>query len=286
MSYRAAIALGTLIPVAYQGNSFVTNRDLGGVRRAPPTFVTVTTGTEHSCALTPAGRAYCWGSNRLGQLGDESAPRAGASADKPVAVATAETFVAISAGAGHTCALTAAGVAYCWGLDLTAELGRAVVADVCAGFPCSRRPVRVDASVRFDTIAAGFGHTCALSDGRAFCWGRNDRGQLGTARADDDCDGVPCNAQPVAVGAVERFSSISAGGDHTCALAAGVAYCWGSNQYGQLGRASAERRNPRPVAVEARERFRRIEARGVRTCATTVVGAVRCWGFAAGAPTE
>jgi alpha-tubulin suppressor-like RCC1 family protein len=197
----------------------------------------------------------------------------------PVAVATTEAFVAISAGANHTCALTPEGVAYCWGLNLTGELGQVIVADRCDGFPCNRRPVRVETTTRFDSISAGFGHTCALRGSRAFCWGRNDRGQLGSARADDLCEGVPCNASPVRVEGVEDFSSIAAGGDHTCGIADGALYCWGSNQYGQLGLDSSIERSARPLSVPLPERAASVAARGLRTCVTTASGRRTCWGF-------
>lgn len=130
----------------------------------------------------------------------------------------------------------------------------------------------------FTMISAGFGHTCALSNGRAFCWGRNDRGQLGTARADDSCDGVACNVTPVPVGGVNGFTSVSAGGDDTCGLAGGIAYCWGSNQYGQLGVPRAVRSSNRPLRVLAADRLVSIEAKGIRTCGRTAAGTETCWG--------
>jgi alpha-tubulin suppressor-like RCC1 family protein len=283
MSYRFAIAIALLpllpvfVPMPCQENQRVTSRFQSAANREVRTLLSVTRGTEHECGLTVGGQAYCWGSNRLGQLGDGSvAPRAAGE----VAVATAALFVTISAGANHTCGLTRDGVVYCWGLNLTGELGQAIVANVCDGFPCNRRPVRVETNVKFDTVSAGFGHTCGLSGGRAFCWGRNDRGQLGSSRADDFCDGVACNVSPVRVADIDTFTSISAGGDHTCGLVGGVAYCWGSNQYGQLGADSTVRNSARPLRVPGTESVASIEARGIRTCVTTESGRRTCWGAA------
>ena len=262
-----------------QQNDGVTNRDPATSRRSVPALTAITRGTEHACGLTPTGRAFCWGSNRLGQLGDDG-QLASRTPDGPVvAVDTRESFVVISAGANHTCALTRDGAAFCWGLNLTGELGQAIVANVCdTFFPCGRRPVRVETSVVFDTLSSGFGHTCALSGGRAFCWGRNDRGQLGSVRADDSCDGVACNVLPVRVTGIDAFTQISAGGDHTCGIAAGVAYCWGSNAYAQLGVAEAVQSSARPLRVAISERVEAIEAKGIHTCATTALGRRVCWG--------
>ena len=106
------IAFSVFLLFGPHENSQVTNRDDETLNRTPPTLLTVTRGTEHGCGLSAEGRAFCWGSNRLGQLGDDDAkPNAKTGA---VAVATAQTFVVISAGANHTCALTSEGVPYCW----------------------------------------------------------------------------------------------------------------------------------------------------------------------------
>src|SRR5688572_13499377 len=97
---RFAIALGVFTPFTHEGNDPVTNRQGAGPSRAAPASRTVSIGTEHGCGLSADGRAYCWGSNRLGQLGDDGAAERRAAA-KPVLVATAERFVGISAGANH-----------------------------------------------------------------------------------------------------------------------------------------------------------------------------------------
>ena len=276
MARRFAIVMAVLVPLARQGNEPVTSRVKAAPSGEAPALSAVSLGTEHGCGLSTEGRAYCWGSNRLGQLGNDD-PSSDRRSDA-VRVATGETFVALSAGANHTCGVTRSGETLCWGLNLTGELGQAIVANDCGGFPCSRRPVRVESRVRFDTVSAGFGHTCALSGDRAFCWGRNDRGQLGSARASDECDGVACNPSPVRVSGLGGFASISAGGDHTCGMAGGVAYCWGSNQYGQLGVETRVPASARPLRVA--ERLVAIEARGIRTCGRTDRGQRVCWGGA------
>ncbi|HEX5077140.1 MAG TPA: hypothetical protein VFW03_28275 [Gemmatimonadaceae bacterium] len=275
--HTTTIALAVFLLFHPQENSRVTNRDDDAPNRPPPTLLRVTRGTEHGCGLSADGRAFCWGSNRLGQLGDGvDSPNAKTEA---VAVATAQTFVAISAGANHTCALTREGVAYCWGLNFTGELGQVIVPDKCDGFPCNRRPARVETTMQFDTISGGFGHTCALRGGSAFCWGRNDRGQLGSARSDDVCEGVRCNVSPVRVEGIESFSSIAAGGDHSCGIADGTLYCWGSNQYGQLGLDSSIEQSARPLRVPIADRVVSVTAHGLHTCATTASGRQRCWGY-------
>ena len=84
-------------------------------------FTQVSTGTHHACALTSAGKAYCWGNDANGQAGD-GAPFQG-KVLTPVAVQTEAVFTRISAGGYHSCALTAAGALYCWGRNVEGQLG-------------------------------------------------------------------------------------------------------------------------------------------------------------------
>src|SRR5688572_11487213 len=79
----------------------------------------VTVGFQHACGLDAQGRAFCWGPNSEGELGDgtDSARVA------PTRVAGNQTFASIAAGHRHTCALTAEGQAYCWGSNTTGALG-------------------------------------------------------------------------------------------------------------------------------------------------------------------
>ncbi len=86
------------------------------------TFQSVSAGRRHSCGVTPAGAAFCWGRNDEGQLGD------GTFTDRngPVAVSGGLTFQSVSAGGNHSCGVTTAGAAFCWGLNKPVVRGQAV----------------------------------------------------------------------------------------------------------------------------------------------------------------
>ena len=98
------------------------------------------------------------------------------------------------------------------------------------------------------SITAGGGHTCAIADGRAYCWGANGFGDLGNNSTTNSW--VPVAVDTSGVLHNKSVTAISAGGMHTCAIADGRAYCWGDNQYGPLGKPGA--RGKVPVAVDTR----------------------------------
>jgi alpha-tubulin suppressor-like RCC1 family protein len=131
----------------------------------------VSAGSEHTCALTEAGGVKCWGNNRAGQLGDGTRTRHRIPVDVSGLTSNGS---AISAGSGHTCALTTAGGAKCWGMNGYGELGDGTT---------TSRLTPVDTTGLTSGVAAiatvGW-HTCALTtDGRVKCWGANQYGQLG-----------------------------------------------------------------------------------------------------------
>jgi len=117
-------------------------------------------------------------------------------------------------------------------------------------------------------------HNCALTrDGQAYCWGQNGNGQLGTG-----AEGV-FSTVPVPVAGGLTFTTISAGGNHTCAVATtGGTYCWGVNQFGELGDGTNANR-PSPTLVSGGLGFESVSAGGLHTCGRTkVLGIVYCWG--------
>ena len=90
----------------------------------------------------------------------------------------------------------------------------------------------VSGGLAFTFISTGYDHSCGVTtSGSAYCWGLNNSGQLGNGSSD-----VSAHTVPEAVSGNLNFSSMSAGGRHTCGITTnGAAYCWGQNQDGQLG---------------------------------------------------
>lgn len=83
------------------------------------TFAAIDAGGGHTCGVTTAEEAFCWGSNDFGQLGDGNPM----SSDVPVAVQGVHAFAAISTGGFHTCGVTTTGDAFCWGRNPRGQLG-------------------------------------------------------------------------------------------------------------------------------------------------------------------
>lgn len=121
-------------------------------------------------------------------------------------------------------------------------------------------------------VSVGGRHSCLLSDeGRAFCWGGNDRGQLGI----DNSTRLSAPLSPVAG---ERFVALASGMSHSCAVtASGDAFCWGDNDAGQLGDGTTISRET-PVHVTGNHDFRTVVAGSAHACALAANGAAWCWG--------
>jgi hypothetical protein len=132
----------------------------------------VSAGLRHTCGITTAGAAYCWGYNTTGQIGNGNQTNQ----SRPVAVAGGFSWSSISAGDDYTCGITTGGAAYCWGTGLSGQLGNGSTSAV----QTTPVPVSVSGGDTWAMITTGGVQTCAItSDGRLFCWGDNGGGQLG-----------------------------------------------------------------------------------------------------------
>lgn len=240
-------------------------------------FTAVSAGDSSACGVASDGRAYCWGSNTEGQLGNGEVSVGAA----PHLVTSALRFNAISVGGFHACAIATDGTAYCWGQDVFGELGDGRVENSTTPIPVIVDQV-AGTHVSFAVISADSTHSCGVATtGATYCWGLNSRGQLGSTAATESCAGSVCSTAPVLVNAPAgiQFASVSAGADHSCALATtGAAFCWGANDLGQLGNGTTGVGGPTPVPVAGGLTFSQITAGSRFTCAITQAGAAFCWG--------
>ena len=129
--------------------------------------------------------------------------------------------------------------------------------------------------LRFNSVAAGAYHTCALTRGGAYCWGANGDGELGDGNATS-------SPIPVAVASGLVAQTVDAGGyqgsdgARSCALTtSGAGYCWGQALTGAAGVDSSAT----PVAVDGGLSFKQVSVGSFHACAVAVSGAGYCWGY-------
>jgi alpha-tubulin suppressor-like RCC1 family protein len=229
-------------------------------------FSQLSAGNAHTCGVTTDSRAYCWGNNSNGQIGngriDDS--EFGNPQFTPALVEGGLSIKQVDAGTYHTCAVTTTNRAYCWGEGGLLGTGTTTR---------ELTPTPVAGTHSFRQVSAGTGHTCAVAtDSRAYCWGKNESGELG--------DGTTTpRLTPVSVLGGLSFREVSAGGRHTCGVTTdGRAFCWGYNQYGQVGDSSGAWKRLRPVRVTGTRQYSRISAGISHTCAVTTSDRAFCWG--------
>jgi alpha-tubulin suppressor-like RCC1 family protein len=224
--------------------------------------VEVSLGSYHTCAILSNGVVMCWGGNDFGQLGDDSVTQR----LTPVAISSF-TAVQVSCGQYHACALASDGTVQCWGYNAAGQLGDGSYIDIHA--PSLNKKVNLPtAAVQ---ISTGTRHNCALlSDGTVWCWGENHYGQLGGTSHPAY---VP---SPVAIDSLSNVIQIDCGVGSTCALLSdGTVWCWGNNQFGQLGHGSA---GGTPGGVDSLSNVIKIDCGNNHVCALLSDGTVWCWG--------
>lgn len=137
----------------------------------------IAAGHEHVCAFDAAGAVLCWGNNDNGQLG-VAVPLNGHWYPRRAAVPA--TLVSLTAGWAHTCGLTAAGAAWCWGSNSNGQLGNGSI----GGTNSVAAPVT--GGLVFVALSAGGSYTCGVTTpGAIYCWGANASGQLGDGTQTD-----------------------------------------------------------------------------------------------------
>jgi alpha-tubulin suppressor-like RCC1 family protein len=150
-------------------------------------FASVNAGATHTCGIADDGEALCWGGRAFnwGQLGNG----AFVGSSTPTPVVGGLRFASISPSRANniytfTCGVTRAGESYCWGSNRFGQIGGAGDLQTCStmggGIPCTAAPVAVEGDLTLSALSTGSEFACGVArGGRAYCWGRNDSGQLG-----------------------------------------------------------------------------------------------------------
>lgn len=232
----------------------------------------VDAGMHFACAIKSSA-LFCWGFNRYGQLGnnifaDEANP-------VPQPVANMQSGVTkVTSGNYMTCAIKN-GAAYCWGYNGYGQVGSGSTDNKNAPVPV----VDMTSGVTDITTSTGdelIGHTCAIKNGAAYCWGNNSYSQLGDGSSNN-------SSTPRLVSGLDSgVTHIVAGGYHTCAIKNAKIYCWGENYRGQLGIGSTDN-TPRaaPTLVGgllAGKTIADLKVGRSHTCAVSG-GQLYCWGM-------
>ena len=266
---------------------------------APEGVVSLEAGFRHTCALTVTGAVWCWGDTlRQTHSGDSSLAWSFVPREVPMGALAGAAVSSIRAGNGFTCLTTVHGVVWCWGAGSSGQLG-------IGGTSMAEEPVRallpgavlgnaglaaVQASAvtqRMRSVSVGGQFSCGvLDDGSMWCWGSGGPGLLGVYPEPDD-PRVPVQVRVPAwkdrgVGAMQ----VEVGFYHACGVMTDATlWCWGQNEYGQLGVGSFDDKAV-PVQVEADRWGSGYDLIGVThislqfhgTCALLEDGTVWCWG--------
>lgn len=176
----------------------------------------------------------------------------------------------LALGGHHTCLADSAGGMHCWGRNNDGQVGDASFDDRHSLTPVSGITDKVYA------LAAGEKHTCAHVAGQVYCWGDHKEKQIGE-HSDDQ------NAPVAITGFGAQVSSLGSGNFHGCGThnLSGL-YCWGRNDFGQLGNGQATWREPDPLEVQfptpAPSQLVKVDGGPLYTCALDDIGVLYCWG--------
>lgn len=238
----------------------------------------VSAGGQHTCAISETdGTLRCWGDNTVGQIGDGTTSQR----VDPTLVGdpgAPSTWLDVSAGFFHTCGIQTGDTLWCWGHNFFGQLGTST--NVSTDTP-NPTPVQVGGT-GWTQVSAGFGHTCGIqTGGTLWCWGDDSAGELGDG-------GSTAQTSPQQVGSGTGWTRVSAGRYYTCGIQSGALYCWGFDDHGELGLASA---SGTPAQVGSDTDWTEISASdyqankpfwsgggGGQTCGIRSPGTLWCWG--------
>ncbi len=242
-------------------------------------WTAISGGLSHTCALTSAGKVFCWGASGTGQLGQGDTN----ASNTPVQVSLPGNAVAtkIAAGQGHTCVITDTAALICWGAGNQGQLGNGGVDNVGDDelLSAANSIISLPGGRTATGVASGNDHTCvSMNDGAVTCWGFAGQGRLGDGA---DTGNVLAPPAPIALPPGTTAQAVAAGGSHSCALLANAAIsCWGGNADGKIGiGTNVDQKTPSlPVQLPGGQTARSVTTGDSHTCVLTDGDDPVCWG--------
>jgi len=176
----------------------------------------------------------------------------------------------VSVGNYHACAIGIDQSLWCWGSNIYGQVG----SDTVSRNGSESRPLQIGAETSWKSVSAGSYHSCAIKTNKTlWCWGYNANGQIGLGYS-----GLPEGA-PLQVGTAKTWSQVSAGGYHTCAKKTDkTLWCWGGNNYGQLGDGSTVAKN-KPARITKATNWASVSTGTFHSCAKKTDKTLWCWGL-------
>jgi alpha-tubulin suppressor-like RCC1 family protein len=217
-----------------------------------------------SGSFSYAPRLFSWGSNGIGQLGQNDV----ANRSSPVQVGSLTDWAQFSTGSNFSAAVKTNGTLWTWGFNNRGQLGQITVTNLSS-------PVQVGALTDWARVTGGDVHCAAIkTSGTLWTWGDNGSGRLG--------QNIAYNinrSSPVQVGSLTDWARTALGSSFSLAIKTnGTLWSWGFGANGQLGLNDTANRSS-PVQVGALTDWSQVTAGDNFTIAVKTTGTLWSWGF-------
>ncbi len=265
------------------------------------TWFDISAAKDHTCAIKLSDKSlWCWGSERYGKLGaGQDLTTNPATPNKPdiangvyliqvlepdtATPGVATKWQSVSAGGDFTCAIDQFSSLYCWGRNSAGQLGIDNLVITNAYIPTQ---ITTIAGVTWTKVSSGYQTACATTNGASenlYCWGYNGFGTVGNF-------GTTNQAKPTVVSVPGTWTDINVNAYHACArqnnslgssATVGALWCWGLNEYGQLGDNTYSNSNQgrtTPGLVSGGQLWKRFSTGYSSTCAIRDDDSLWCWG--------
>lgn len=202
----------------------------------------ISAGFNHSCAIFQGGVLKCWGKNSFGQIGSRQNDVVVIEGELNVEAAPLLTEIegnfsgikSASIGEDHTCFVSSSEDVKCFGRNNFGQLG----SDSISYESSTLSPVSVPGVSSVKALSSGKNNNCVVSGSglSVVCWGSGQNGALGNNSLSLVGGPSPVWSSQENENQLGSIISISSGEDNSCAVkSTGQLFCWGSNNFGQLG---------------------------------------------------